>query len=76
MNDDKWIYAIESYFNRDLLSSFFVDNKNDRCILYSIMKEVIPRGGRRPTVHCSTFQDRVRNYLGGEIGVLYDASIY
>lgn len=54
---DKWTDAIENNIGGAFLSSFFVNNGADRNELYKIMDQVIR--GRKPTVHCSQFQDKV-----------------
>lgn len=58
VKNEKWIYTIENNLNISWLSSFYVNNSKDRQTLYSIIDQVVTQG-RKPTVHCSMFQDKV-----------------
>lgn len=62
VKDDKWIYTIESNLGIGFLSSFFVNNNDDRRLMYSLMDQVI-RSGSKPTIHCSKFQEQVRHNI-------------
>ncbi|XP_065214698.1 structural maintenance of chromosomes protein 6-like [Planococcus citri] len=66
---DQWTNAIESHLSTGWLTSFFVNNKDDRIELYKIMDQVVK--GRKPTVHCSQFQERDRNNMLPQIEVRY-----
>lgn len=62
MKHDKWTNAIENNLGGAYLSSFFVNNGRDRDELYRIMNQVI-RHGKKPTVHCSQFQEQVSAFF-------------
>lgn len=58
IKDQKWKAVIETNLGEGFLTSFFVNNAKDRDLLYRIMDEVL-RGQRKPTIHCSSFQEEV-----------------
>ncbi|KAK7586233.1 hypothetical protein V9T40_004109 [Parthenolecanium corni] len=62
VKNEKWIYTIENNLNISWLSSFYVNNSKDRQTLYSIIDQVVTQG-RKPTVHCSMFQDKSRDNM-------------
>lgn len=61
VNNDKWIFSIENYLNKNTLRTFLVDNFTDNKVLQSIMQNALPSQVRKPAVIISKFFDKVHN---------------
>lgn len=62
MKDSTWIPAVESVLS-GMIQAFCVDNKDDAKIVNLLLKEVLGRNERMPTLYISQFNNRVNIFL-------------